>query len=113
MLLTRLELRATSLEGTHFSKTLCQTFQDILETPCIRDIPMFILSKAFQLRQVLGHFRKRKPFAISAVISHRQRNKVISDDTTDIQVVMQVTQSLIMKKFMFRVSHAGYQLSIF
>ena len=95
----------TSLECPHFSKTLCQTFEYVLHTPRIRDMPMLISFQLLAFRQVFGHLRIRKPLAISAIISHRQRNEVIPNNATDIQIVMQVTQSLIMKKFMFRVSH--------
>ena len=105
MFLTWLELRVTSLECPHFSKTLCQTFEYVLHTPRIRDMPMLISFQLLAFRQVFGHLRIRKPLAISAIISHRQRNEVIPNNATDIQIVMQVTQSFIMKKFMFRVSH--------
>ena len=105
MFLTRLELRVTSFECPHFSKTLCQTFQDILETPRIRDIPMFILSKAFQLRQVIGHFRIRQWLTITTVISHRQCYEVISHNATDIQVVVETLQGFIVKELMCCVSH--------
>ena len=66
---------------------------------------MLISFQLLAFRQVFGHLRIRKPLAISAIIPHRQRNEVIPNNATDIQIVMQVTQSLIMKKFMFRVSH--------
>ena len=74
---------------------------------------MFIFFKAFQLRQVLAHSRKRNPFAISAIIPHRQRNKVIPNNATDIQIVMQTFQRFIMKKFMFRVSHWCIKYQVF
>ena len=105
MFLTRLELRVTSFECPHFSKTLCQTLENVLHTPRVWNMPMLILIKAFQLRQVLRHTRIRQTFTISAVISHRQGYEVISDDTTDIQVVMQSLQAFIVKEFMFCVSH--------
>ena len=113
MFLARLELRVTSFECPHFSKTLCQTLENVLHTPRVWNMPMLILSKAFQLRQVLAHARKRNPFAISAIIPHRQRNKVIPHNATDIQVVMQTFQRFIMKKFMFCVSHGVSVSSLF
>ena len=66
---------------------------------------MLILFQLLEFRQVLRHFRIRQSFTISAVIAHRQRNEVISHNATDIQVVMQVAQRLILEKFMFCVSH--------
>ena len=39
------------------------------------------------------------------VISQRKREEVVFDDTTDIQVVVQTFQAVIMKQFVFSVSH--------
>ena len=56
MFLTRLKARVSPLERPHFSETLCQTFQHILKTPSIRDIPIGILWKFLKFRQMLRHF---------------------------------------------------------
>jgi len=68
-------------------------------------MPMLILLKFFESRQVLGHFRIRKSLPIAAVIPHRKPNEVIPNNAYDIQVVVQMLQRLIMKKFVGRVSH--------
>ena len=60
---------------------------------------------------MLRHFRIRKWLTITTVISHRQGEEVIPDNATDIQIVMQTFQRFIVKKFMFSVSHLGYQVS--
>ena len=65
---------------------------------------MLVFFKFFKVRQMLRHFSIRKPLAIHAVIPHRQRNEMVSHNTTDIQVVMRTLQGLIMKEFMSCVS---------
>ena len=105
MFLTWLKLRVTSLECPHFSKTLCQTLQNVLHTPRVGNMPMLIFPQLLAFRQMLTHSRKRNPFTISAVISHRQCQEVIPNNATDIYIVMQTCQRFIMEKFMFRVSH--------
>ena len=76
-------------------------------------MPMLVFPQLLEFRQVLGHARKRNPFAISAIIPHRQRNKVIPNNATNIQIVMQTFQRFIMKKFMFRVSHGCIKYQVF
>ena len=66
---------------------------------------MLILLKFLQFRQMSRHFPIRRPLAISAVISHTQSNEVVTYHATDITLVVQVTQRLIVKKFMCGVSH--------
>ena len=105
MFLTRLELRVTSFECPHFSKTLCQTLENVLHTPRVWNMPMLILIKAFQLRQVLRHFRIRQGLTITTVISHRNCYEVISHNATDIQVVVETLQGFIVKELMCCVSH--------
>ena len=51
------------------------------------------------------HFGIRKSLTISAVITHTQRNEMITHNTENIQIIVQILQSLIEKEFMFRVSH--------
>ena len=58
---------------------------------------MPILLKTLEFRQMLRHFRIRKSFTIAAVISHAEGEKVIFDNATDIALVMQVTQRLILE----------------
>ena len=82
-----------------------------MQTPRVGDMPMLVFFQLLEFRQMLAHFRMRKSFAISAVISHRQRQKVISHDTAYIHIVMQTFEIFIMKKFMFGVSHVAYQVS--
>ena len=66
---------------------------------------MLILLKFLKFRQMFTHFRKGNPFTIAAVIPHRQRNEMITHNTANIQIIVQILQSLILKKFMFGVSH--------
>ena len=66
---------------------------------------MLVFFQLLEFGKVLGHLGIRKPFTIPSVIAHRQRNEVISHNATDIQVVMQVAQRLILEKFMFCVSY--------
>ena len=66
---------------------------------------MLILLKFFEFRQVLGQFLIGKSLPIAAVIPHRKRNEMVSHNPYDIQVVVQMTQLLIVKKFVFCVSH--------
>ena len=103
--LARLELWMSASKRFHFSKGLCQTFKRILQTPRVGDIPMLMLLKFLEFRQVLGQFLIGKSLPIAAVIPHRKRNEVIPHNPYDIQVVVQVAQLFIMKKFMCRVSH--------
>ena len=51
---------------------------------------MLTLLKSLKFRQVPAHFRMRQSFTISAIIPHRQCQEVILDNTTDIQIVMQI-----------------------
>ncbi len=66
---------------------------------------MLIRLKFLECRQMSRHFGIGKPFTIATVISHTQRNEVVSHNTADITLVMQTLQRVIEKKFMFRVSH--------
>ena len=50
------------------------------------------------------HFGIRKPLTIAAVISHTQRNEMITDNTANIKLIVEMLQGLIVKKFVFRVS---------
>ena len=74
---------------------------------------MLVFLKFLELRQMLRHFRIRKPFTIAAVIPHRQRNEMVSHNATDVQLVMQTLQGLIMIEFMGRVSHEFSQFTVF
>jgi len=103
--LARLELWVSTSKRFHFSKGLCQTFEHVLQRPRVRDIPMLILLKFFEFRQVLGQFLIGKPLPVAAVIPHRKRNEVIPHNADDIQVVVQMLQGFIVKKFMGCVSH--------
>lgn len=105
MPLTLLELRVSAFMCPHFSKGLGKPLKNVLEAPRVWDIPMTILFKFLEFRQVLGHLGIRKPPTVSAVISHRKCNEMISHNATDIQIAMQTFQGLIIKKFMFCVSH--------
>ena len=107
--LARLELRVSSAKRFHFAKGLCQTLQHILQCPRIRDIPMCVFIQLLEFRQVLGHFRIRQSLPVTAVIPHTEGEKMVTGNPYDIQVVMQVAQRLIMKKFMCRVSHGNSQ----
>ena len=113
--LARLELWVSTSKRFHFPKSLCQAFKYVLQSPRVGDIPMLILLKFLELRQMLGHFGIRQRFPIPAVISHGKRNEVVTHNPYDIQVIVQVAQLLIVKKFVCRVSHGipctGFPLS--
>ncbi len=66
---------------------------------------MLMLLKFLEFRQVLGQFLIGNPLPIATVISHRKRNEMVSHNPYDIQVVVQMFQGFIVKKFMGRVSH--------
>ena len=66
---------------------------------------MLVFLKFLEFRQMLGHLPIRKSFTIAAVISHAECQEVIFHNTTDIAIVVQVTQRPILEKFMGRVSH--------
>ena len=105
MFLTRLELGVSPAERFHFSKGLRQAFKGILQTPSVGDIPMLILLKFLEFRQMGRHFLIGNPLTIPTVIPHAESNEVISHNATDIQLVVQVAQCLIFERFMFCVSH--------
>lgn len=46
-----------------------------------------------------------------AIIPHGQRSKVIFHNTTDIQLVVQTLQGLLMKKFMICISHGTSRIT--
>jgi hypothetical protein len=92
-------------ERFHFSKGLRQAFKGILQTPSVGDIPMLILLKFLEFRQMGRHFLIGNPLTIPTVIPHAEGNEVISHNATDIQVVVQVTQCLVSKEFVFCISH--------
>ena len=46
-----------------------------------------------------------------AIIPHGQRNKVIFHNATDIQLVVQTLQGLLMKKFMICISHGTSRIT--
>ena len=59
------------------------------------------------------HLRIRKgPLPTATVISHAEGKEVIFHNATDIALVMQVTQRLILEKFMCRVSHGISQTTV-
>ena len=62
---------------------------------------MLMFLKTLEFRQMFRHLGIRKSFTISAVISHAEGNEVIFHNTTDITLVVQVVQCLIVKKFVF------------
>ena len=66
---------------------------------------MLVFLKFLELRQMSRHFPIRKTFTIPTVISHAESNEVVSHNATDIAIVVQVAQRLILEKFMSRVSH--------
>ena len=66
---------------------------------------MLILLKFLEFRQMRRYFGIRKPFAVATVISHAQRNEMITDNTANIEFIVEMLQVLIVKKFVFRVSH--------
>ena len=70
---------------------------------------MRVFIQLLEFRQVLGHLRIRQPLAIAAVIPHAEGEEMVARNPYDIQVIMQVAQRLIMKKFMGRVSHGKSQ----
>ena len=106
MFLTGLELGVSPAERFHFSKGLRQAFKGILQTPSVGDIPMLILLKFLEFRQMGRHFLIGNPLTIPTVIPHAEGNhEVISHNATDIQVVVQVTQCLVSKEFVFCISH--------
>lgn len=74
---------------------------------------MCVFIQLLEFRQVRGRFGIRQPLPIATVISHTECEEVIFRSTDDIQVVMQVAQRLIMKKFMCRVSHGKSQYHSF
>ena len=74
---------------------------------------MLILLKFLEFRQMGRHFAIRKTFTIATVISHTQGNEIITHNTTDIALVVQVTQRLILEKFVFCVSHGFSRITHF
>ena len=67
---------------------------------------MLILLKFLEFRQMSRHFPIGQSLvSIAAVIPHAEGNEVISHNATDIQVVVQVTQCLVSKEFVFCISH--------
>ena len=67
---------------------------------------MLIFFKFLELRQMGRHFPIGQSLvSIAAVIPHAESNEVISHNATDIQVVVQVTQCLVSKEFVFCISH--------
>ena len=66
---------------------------------------MLIFLKFLEFRQMRRHFGIRGPLTIPTVISHTEGDEVVTHNPTDIQLIVEMTQRVIMKKFMFRVSH--------
>ena len=60
---------------------------------------MLILLKSLEFRQMLRHFRVRKPLTIPTVIAHAECQKMVLHNATDIQRVMEIFQQLIVKEF--------------
>ena len=66
---------------------------------------MLVFLKFLEFRQMSRHLGIRKSLTIPAFISHTQPKEVITHNTTNIKISVQRLQRLIVKKFMFRVSH--------
>ena len=71
---------------------------------------MLILLKFLEFGQMIRHFPIGKTFTIATVISHGHCKEVITHNTNDIQLVVQVAQRLIFEKLMSRVSQ-GFHVS--
>ena len=68
---------------------------------------MCVFIQLLELRQVLGHLGIRQSLPIATVISHAEGEEMVARNPYDIQIIMQVAQRLIVKKFMGRVSYGN------